>query len=200
MEKIIGVLTILAICSGISSNQCPRDEEVGNPISWAKIFCYEKDWEWDYYNVNTQHPEKKYFIYHESVDLGGGEFRHVIIYKITQKPDSGGERSYFYVNDVVFDANEIFQRTLGYARVKAFKSNLKTVKTINKIIKNSTSTTTPPVNIDDLLLDKTSAITELEFGACNDWVRLEKVYFEYLFTNYYKQGKGKTIPKNPYED
>ncbi len=102
------------------------------------LFGEQQDWDWDYYNMKTNIVGDQYLVYQykEEIDTVG-----VITYEVTtihRKDEKlsvpADLRTHYYVNKILLDSDEVYQRTLAYARIPAYTDDNDTLDSIMRVL------------------------------------------------------------------
>ena len=173
--KTIYLATIAFVLATLNTQACPEDIAVGNPINYAHLMKEQIDSDWDFFNVKTEILDKNMRV---QVDAGTGEEIHWIYYVV--RDSNMPARDYLYMADVVYDATtKVLKEVRKFQRKRFYGVNLTDAEEVNLFFQGAIGT--------DAFL-ATAALNGLTQTCCQE--KLEYIHFYYLFTNYFKDGRG----------
>ena len=167
MKSLLYVLLAL-IPSLISTQSCPQDPRVGNPINYVHLFKEQNDLNWDFYNTKTNYT----LVYMDRVNLLANTYKNRIVLRLidTNLPS----RQWLYLIDIRYDANDFILQIDKFAKIRSDGVAANDLAIVKAFFSDLTIALPVPGN------------------CC--LAKLEYINFYYLFANYYKDGSGINKP------
>ena len=187
--KTIYLATIAFVLATLNTQACPEDIAVGNPINYAHLMKEQIDSDWDFFNVKTEIQARSMRV---QIDAGTGDEIHWISY--VMEDSNLPTRMYLYMVEIVYDATtKVLKEVRKFQRKRITGVNTN-IQEENLFFYGYLTAVAP--DTDAFLA--TAALNGLTDTCCQE--KLEYIYFYYLFTNYFKDGRGSvgwaTCPPN----
>ncbi len=167
--KSFYLLTFILVAASFNAQACPEDLAVGNPVNYVHLQKEQIDGDWDFFNTLTTADNLIM-----DVVATATEEAHRISFRVT---DSNlPNRYYLYLVEIVYSiTTKVFLRVENFQRRRLYDD------------------ATLAADSDTIEADLWGAAltgTAADTTCCV--YKLEYIHFYYLFTNYFKDGRGST--------
>ena len=169
MKFFVALLVASSALALVGTDECPKTAQVGNYINYLHLFKEETDNLWNFYNANTV---------------------ATLVYQNVAAPNHK-------VAFQVVDSNRQAPRTWYYYVWATFKTN-EVLESVYKFGKFSDKGTTINNSILKEFFELATAPTLATINCYDSVIKLEYIYFYYMFTNYYKNGLGLLPPSTTF--
>ena len=181
MFKTTFALCVLAIASGVSAQPlCPRSPDVGNYINYLHLFKEEADTLLNFYNAKTLVEA-----FYEDITTVGSTRHHKIAFRVTDS--NYPQKTWIFAVWAKLDSNDVLLDIYNFTKFRSLPDDLGNPVVILQ---------RPNAEYLKSFFILGALPTFLNINCSLSVIKLEYMYFYYMFANYYKNGSGLIQPSN----